>query len=128
MTQLVAHEPSCLIPDGKLTADHESGYAPLIVTDQIGGEEPLTQIGAGLVEDGTGSDGVLMPTTGALIDTRTSSEMVCLGRLALVANKAIGPPEMSQGFDTGRFVFVLITERKKTRQCSNSFEWRLPQN
>jgi hypothetical protein len=128
MAQLVAHKPCSLIPDAKLTADHEGRHAPLIVTDQIGGKEPLTQISAGLVEDGTSRDGMLMPTIGALIDTRTSREMVCLGRMALIANKAIGPTQIGKCFDAGRFVFVLITESKKTRQCSNSFEWRLLQN
>jgi hypothetical protein len=57
-----------------------------------------------------------MPTTGAFIDARASREMVCLGRLTLIANKAIGPPEISQGFDAGRLIFVFVTESKKTRQ------------
>lgn len=43
VTQLVAHEPSCVVPDGKLTADVEGRHAPLVVGDQVSGDEPLAE-------------------------------------------------------------------------------------
>ena len=115
MAQLVAHQPGRIIPDGKLSADHHGRHAPFVMADEVRRHEPLTQIGAGLVENGATRDRVLMAALGALKDAGPRRQMIRFGTLALVASKAIRPTQLGKCLNTGVFITVLVTESKKAR-------------
>jgi hypothetical protein len=57
-----------------------------------------------------------MPTVRAFVDARPGVEMVGFVVLALIADEAIEPADVGEGFDTRVFVLVGVAELKKTAQ------------